>query len=196
MLNHGITSSIDVGTEAEVAVPHRDAVLHGKDLAPRAFTGILRIGSTLNGATGYEGPLHTIRVPKSADDTREDVRTVLNAGADYVIFYDGAMPFDWYKAGVDEAHKMGKPAFVRAYGPGIFPAQAAEIGASQLPHSAGVPLAIAKNPSQFRAEAHEWYKDPSLQKYYPKDAMESSLAAYDDVDTGAVRERRLKGWEN
>src|SRR6266550_8302433 len=128
MLTHGITSSIDVGTEAEVAVPHRDAALHGKDLAPRAFTGILRIGSTLNGATGYEMPLNTIRKPKSADDTREIVRTVLNAGADYVIFYDGAMPFDWYKAGVEEAHKMGKPAFVRAYGPGIFPAQAAEIG--------------------------------------------------------------------
>jgi len=249
LLNHGITSSIDVGTEAEVAVPHRDAVLHGKDLAPRAYTGILRIGSTLNGATGYEGPLHTIRVPKSADDTRDIVRTVLNAGADYVIFYDGAMPFDWYKAGVEEAHKMGKPAFVRAYGPGIFPAQAAEIGAAQLPHSAGIPLAIARNPSQFRqgrddrneldkyadmddakaadliktlvahhvslvptfiinyrgypkewaqfrAEAHEWYKDPNLQKYYPKEAMESSLAAYDDVDTGDVRARRLKGWEN
>ncbi|HKC56900.1 MAG TPA: amidohydrolase family protein, partial [Vicinamibacterales bacterium] len=249
MLNHGITSSIDVGTEAEVAVPHRDAVLHGKDLAPRAFTGILRIGSTLNGATGYEGPLHTIRVPKSADDTREVVRTVLNAGADYVIFYDGAMPFDWYKAGVEEAHKMGKPAFVRAYGPGISPAQAAEIGAAQLPHSAGIPLAIAKTPSQFRqgrddrneldkyadmddakaadlikalvahhvslvptffinyrgypndwaefrAEAHEWYKDANLQKYYPKEPMEASLAAYDDVDAGALRERRLKGWEN
>jgi hypothetical protein len=150
MLNYGITSSIDVGTEAEVAVPHRDAALHGKDLAPRAFTGILRIGSTLNGETGYEMPLNTIRKPKSAEDTREIVRTVLNAGADYVIFYDGAMPLDWYKAGVDEAHKMGKPAFVRAYGPGIFPAQAAEIGAAQLPHSAGIPLAIAKNPSQFR----------------------------------------------
>ncbi len=26
--------------------------------------------------------------------------------------------------------------------------------------------------------------------------MEASLAAYDDVDQGAVRERRLKGWEN
>jgi hypothetical protein len=249
MLNHGITSSIDVGTEAEVAVPHREAVLHGKDLAPRAFTGILRIGSTLNGATGYEGPLHTIRVPKSADDTRAIVRTVLNAGADYVIFYDGAMPFAWYKAGVEEAHKMGKPAFVRAYGPGIFPAQAAELGAAQLPHSAGIPLAIAKNPSQFRqgrddrneldkyadmddakaadlirtlvarrvalvptfiinyrgypkewtqfrAEAHEWYKDPNLQKYYPREARELSLSAYDDVDQGALRERRLKGWEN
>ena len=249
MLNHGITSSIDVGTEAEVAVPHRDAVLHGKDLAPRAFTGILRIGSTLNGATGYEAPLHTIRVPKSADDTRAIVRTVLNAGADYVIFYDGALPFDWYKAGVEEARKMGKPAFVRAYGPGIFPSQAAEIGATQLPHSAGIPLAIARNPSQFRqgrddraeldkyadmddakaaalvktlvahhvalvptfiinyrgypkewaqfrAEAPEWYKDPNLQKYYPREVMELSLAAYDDVDRGEVRERRLKGWEN
>jgi hypothetical protein len=249
LLNHGITSSIDVGTEAEVAVPHRDAVLHGKDLAPRAFTGILRIGSVLNGETGYEMPLNTIRRPKSLEDTQEVVRTVLNAGADYVIFYDGAMPFEWYKAGVEEAHKMGKPAFVRAYGPGIFPAQAAEIGAMQLPHSAGIPLAIAKNPSQFRqgrddrneldkyadmddakaadliktlvshhtalvptffinyhgypkdwaefrAEAHEWYKDPNLQRYYPKVAMEESLAAYDDVDTGAVRERRLKGWEN
>jgi hypothetical protein len=159
------------------------------------------------------------------------------------------MPLDYYKAGVDEAHKLGKPAFVRAYGPGIFPAQAAEIGAAQLPHSAGVPIAIAKNPSQFRqgrddrneldkyadmddakaadlvktlvahhvalvptfminyrgypknwdqytAEAHEWFKDPNLLHYYPKEAMESALAAYTGVDQGAVRERRLKGWEN
>ena len=32
----------------------------------------------------------------------------------------------------------------------IFPAQAAENGAAQLPHSAGIPLAVARNPSQFR----------------------------------------------
>ena len=129
---------------------------------------------------------------------------------------------------------MGKPAFTRAYGPGLFPAQAAELGAAQLPHSAGVPLAIAKNPSQFRqgrddrneldkyadmddakaaalvktlvehhvalvptfminyrgypknwdrytAEAHEWFKDPNLLKYYPAEARESALAAYTDV---------------
>ena len=248
MLNHGITASIDVGTDQETAVPHRDSVLHGKVLAPRSYTGIVRIGSQLD-ETGFEMPLNTIRKPHSLEDTREIVRTVLNAGADYVIFYDGAMPFDWYKAGVEEAHKMGKPAFVRAYGPGIFTAQAAEIGAAQLPHSAGVPLAIAKNPSQFRqgrddrneldkyadmddakavaliktlvehhvalvptfminyrgypkdwgrytAEAHEWFKDPNLLKYYPAEAMHSALTAYDEIDQGAVRERRLKGWEN
>ena len=249
MLNHGITATIDVGTDQETAVPHRDSVLHGKVLAPRSYTGILRIGSTNNAATGFEMPLNTIRVPTSADDARAVVRTVLNAGADYVIFYDGAMPLDYYKAGIDEAHKLGKPAFVRAYGPGIFPAQAAELGAAQLPHSAGIPLAIAKNPSQFRqgrddrneldkyadmddtkaadliktlvehhvmlvptfminyrgypkdwdrytAEAHAWFKDPNLLKYYPAEAMESALAAYVEIDEGAVRQRRLKGWEN
>ena len=249
MLNHGITSSIDVGTESETAVPHRDAVLHGKDLGPRTFTGILRIGSTLNGATGFEMPLNTIRVPTSADDTRAIVRTVLGAGADYVIFYDGALPYEYYKAGVEEAHSLGKPAFVRAYGPGIFPAQAATLGAAQLPHSAGIPLAIAKNPSQFRqgrddrneldkygdmddakaadliktlidrhvtlvptfminyggyprewdrftAEAHDWFKDADLAKYYRAGARDAALAQYDVVDRGALRERRLKGWDN
>src|SRR4051812_32781342 len=98
LLIHGITSTIDVGTDQETAVPHRDSVLHGKVLAPRSYTGIVRIASTMNGETGFEMPLNTIRVPKSADDTRAVVRTVLNAGADYVIFYDGAMPLEYYKA--------------------------------------------------------------------------------------------------
>ena len=53
-----------------------------------------------------------------------------------------------------------------------------------------------KEWAQFRTEAHEWYKDPNLQKYYPKVAMEESLRQYETVDAGAVRERRLKGWEN
>jgi hypothetical protein len=249
LMIHGITSTIDVGTDQETAVPHRDSVLHGKVLAPRSYTGILRIGSTLNGETGFEMPLNTVRVPKSVDDARAVVRTVLNAGADYVIFYDGALPLDYYKAGIDEAHKMGKPAFVRAYGPGIFPAQAAMLGAAQLPHSAGIPLAIAKNPSQFRQgrddrneldkygdmddvkaadliktliEHHVVLVPTFMINYrgYPKNwdlytpkrtsgsriPISSSttrpkrwsrrLAAYDDVDSGALRERRLKGWDN
>ena len=150
MLTRGITASIDVGTEAETAVPHRDSVLHGKVLAPRAFTGILRIGSTLANATGYESPLNTIRVPKSVDDARAIVKLVLDSGADYAIFYDGAMPLEYYKAGLEEGRRQGKPVFVRAYGPGIFPAQAAELGARQLPHSAGAGVAVTTDPSRFK----------------------------------------------
>ena len=142
MLNHGITASIDVGTDQETAVPHRDSVLHGKVLAPRSYTGIVRIGSQLD-ETGFEMPLNTIRKPHSLEETREIVRTVLNAGADYVIFYDGAMPFDWYKAGVEEAHKMGKPAFVRAYGPESSRRRRPRLG----PHSCRTPPG-SRSPSR------------------------------------------------
>jgi len=118
-----------------------------------------------------------------------------------------------------------------------------------LPHSAGIPLAIASNPSQFRqgrddrneldkyadmddakaadliktlvehhvalvptfminyggypkewdqftAEAREWFRDPNLTKYYRPEAMDAALAQYGNIDRGALRERRLKGWEN
>jgi len=41
-----------------------------------------------------------------------------------------------------------------------------------------------KDWAEFRAEAHEWCKGANLQKYYPKPAMEESLA------------RRLKDWES
>ena len=40
MLNHGVTSTIDVGTTGETAAPYRDAVFHGKARGPRTFTGI------------------------------------------------------------------------------------------------------------------------------------------------------------
>jgi len=51
LMIHGITSTIDVGTDQETAVPHRDSVLHGKVLAPRSYTGIVRIGSRRSAAS-------------------------------------------------------------------------------------------------------------------------------------------------
>src|SRR5258706_245231 len=62
LLNHGITASIDVGTDQETAVPHRDSVLHGKVLAPRSYTGIVRIGSQLY-QTGFPVPRNPIPKP-------------------------------------------------------------------------------------------------------------------------------------
>ena len=53
-----------------------------------------------------------------------------------------------------------------------------------------------KDWDRYTSEAHEWFKDPNLLKYYPAEAMNSALAAYTDIEQGAVRERRLKGWEN
>lgn len=150
MLRHGITSTIDVGTNAETAVPHREAILHGKAVGPRPFTGISRIASVPSSQPGFETPLATIRRPSSPDDTRAIVRAFVQAGADYIIFYDGALPLEYYQAGADEAARLGKPVFARAYGPGMFPADAAAFGAAQLPHSAGVGVAVTTDPGRFK----------------------------------------------
>ncbi len=152
MLNYGITSTVDVGTTGETAVPYRDAVMHGKARGPRAFTGVSRLSANPNAlvATGFENPLTHTRVPKSAEETRQLVRAWANAGADYILTYDGALPMDYYVAAFDEAKKAGKPIYARAYGPVLFPKDAAMLGAGALPHSAGVGIAVTKDPSKFK----------------------------------------------
>ena len=152
MLNHGITSTIDVGTTGETAVPYRDAVFHDKVRGPRAFTGVSRLSVNPNAlvSTGLENPLTHTRVPKSAEETRQFVRAWIAAGADYILTYDGALPMDYYQAAFDEANKAGKPVFTRAYGPVLFPKEAALLGAANLPHSAGIGIAVTKDPSKFK----------------------------------------------
>ena len=152
MLNHGITSTIDVGTTGESAVPYRDAVFHDKARGPRAFTGVSRLSVNPNPlvSTGLENPLTHTRVPKSAEETRQLVRAWIAAGADYILTYDGALPMDYYQAAYDEANKAGKPLYARAYGPVLFPKDAALLGAANLPHSAGIGIAVTKDPSKFK----------------------------------------------
>src|SRR5262245_1004818 len=118
MLNHGVTSTIDVGTTGETAVPYREAVFREKARGPRTFTGISRLSVNPNALvnTGLENPLTHTRVPKSAEETRQLVKAWIAAGADYILTYDGALPMDYYQAAFDEAKKANIPVFARAYG--------------------------------------------------------------------------------
>lgn len=152
MLNHGVTSTIDVGTTGETAVPYREAVFRGKARGPRTFTGISRLSVNPNALvnTGLENPLTHTRVPKSAEETRQLVKTWIAAGADYILTYDGALPMDYYKAAFDEARQANIPVFARAYGPVLFAKDAAMLGASNLPHSAGIGIAVTRDPSKWR----------------------------------------------
>jgi hypothetical protein len=152
MLNHGVTSTIDVGTTGETAVPYREAVFHEKAKGPRAFTGVSRLSVNANPlvSTGLENPLTHTRVPKSAEETRQFVRAWIAAGADYILTYDGALPMEYYQAAFEEANKANKPVFTRAYGPVLFPKDAALLGSANLPHSAGVGIAVTKDPSKFK----------------------------------------------
>lgn len=150
LLNYGITSTIDVGTSGETAVPYRDAVFHGKLRAPRTFTSLSRLVAAPEGnATGLESPFTPSRVPASAQHARELVKLWIDAGADYVILDDGGLPAETARAAFDEALKAGKPVFTRAYGPVMFPQDAARLGSASLPHSAGIGIAVTRDPSKW-----------------------------------------------
>src|SRR5918995_4451727 len=53
---------------------------------------------------------------------------------------------DYYRAGFEEARKLGKPVFTRAYGPIFGPREAAMMRSKNLPHSAGIGRTVAKTP--------------------------------------------------
>jgi len=146
MLNHGITSTIDVANPGEIAVPFRDATLHGRIRGPRPFTGVTRMMKSAPGNTGLESTLTPPRVPKSAQEARDFVKDVVASGADYVILQDGGLPLEYYQAAFDEANKAHKPVFTRSYGPIFGPREAAMLGTRNLPHSAGIGTVVAKNP--------------------------------------------------
>jgi len=146
MLNHGITSTIDVGIAGEIGAAFRDGVLMGKIRAPRPFTGISRLTTEPAGGTGLETILTPGRTPSSEAETRELVRAFIAGGADIVMFQDGTLPLEYYRAGIDEAHRAGMPVSTRAYGPIFGPLEAAELGSNMLPHSAGIGRLITRNP--------------------------------------------------
>ncbi len=146
MLNHGITSTIDVGIAGEIGAAFRNGVLKGKIRGPRPFTGISRLTTRPAGDTGLETVLTPGRTPSSTDETRELVRAFIAGGADIVMFQDGTLPLEYYRAGFDEAKKAGMPVSTRAYGPIFGPREAAELGSNMLPHSAGIGRLITRNP--------------------------------------------------
>jgi imidazolonepropionase-like amidohydrolase len=250
LLNYGVTSTIDVGTSGQDAVPYRDAVFHGKLRGPRTFTGISRlVAEPENFGTGLESPYTPSRVPGSVQAARDLVRLWIEAGADYVIMDDGSLPTDQARAAFEEARKAGRPVFTRAYGPVMFPKDAAMMGSRSLPHSAGSGIAVTKDPSKwnkgrddrneldrfaemdegkardliqvlvtnnvmlvptfvinfpgypgdwerFAAEGRQMFADPTLLTYYPAGAIQSVFNRYTNIDQGALRERRIKGYEN
>ena len=252
LIYHGVTSTIDVGTSGETAVPYRDAVFHGKFLGPRAFTGVSRLAAEYDRvSTGLEGLMTPTQFPKSVQEARDFVKLWIAAGADYIIFDDGGLSMEISRAIFDEAGKANKPVFTRAYGPVMFPKDAALLGSGSLPHSAGIGLAVAKDPSKwearrddrneldryaemddakardliallvqhkvalvptfvinfpgypkdwarYEAEARQMFTDKNLLAYYPANAVQSVFARFERgrVDQGAVRERRMRGYQN
>lgn len=249
MLNHGITSTIDISNGGEVSVAHRDGVFLGKIRGPRTFTGPGRIDGVRvpRWSTGLESKGTPGFVPKSVQEARDHVKYLIASGADYINIQDGSLPMEILEAAFDEAKRAGKAVLMRPYGPVAYPRDAARLGASGLTHSAGVAYSVGKDKptvgrsdqleldlysdmdeakakdliqtlvehktalvpnfvmqypgypkdwSRFEMEARKLFSDQNLLAYYPPDMRVEVLESFSRGDRGAVRERRMEGWQN
>jgi imidazolonepropionase-like amidohydrolase len=129
LLTHGITTIRNPGGPTEQSVALRDNVSEGKIVGPQIFTA----GQLLN-TPQIPVPFVEKRV-QTEQDVRQEVRTQVVAGVDYIKLYVGLTP-DLVKAAIDEAHFYGKKVIGHLYMTGW--TDAANLGIDALTH--GVPV--------------------------------------------------------
>jgi imidazolonepropionase-like amidohydrolase len=108
LLTHGITTIRNPGGPTEQSVALRDNVSEGRIVGPQIFTA----GQLLN-TPQIPVPFVEKRV-QTEQDVRQEVRTQVVAGVDYIKLYVGLTP-DLVKAAIDEAHFYRKKVIGHLY---------------------------------------------------------------------------------
>jgi imidazolonepropionase-like amidohydrolase len=144
MLNHGVTSFTGIGDNGEAGVFMHEGILKGRIVAPRPWDAPVHFQEFAN-LNGLESPYFQLKVLNTADEAREWTRRVLALGGDGIFFQNGRAKDEVVRMAFEAAHKAGKPGFIRATGPEIFPKKAADLGADAIPLSAGVSEEVASN---------------------------------------------------
>ena len=129
LLTHGITTVRNPGGPTEQSVALRDNVSEGRIVGPQIFTA----GQLLN-TPQIPVPFVEKKV-QTEQDVRQEVRTQVLAGVDYIKLYVGLTP-DLVKAAIDEAHFYGKKVIGHLYMTSW--TDAANLGIDALTH--GVPV--------------------------------------------------------
>jgi imidazolonepropionase-like amidohydrolase len=129
LLTHGVTTIRNPGGPTEQSVALRENVSEGKIVGPQIFTA----GQLLN-TPKIPVPFVEKRV-QTEQDVRQEVRTQVVAGVDYIKLYVGLTP-DLVKAAIDEAHFYEKKVIGHLYMTSW--TDAANLGIDALTH--GVPV--------------------------------------------------------
>ncbi|HEX6083235.1 MAG TPA: GNAT family N-acetyltransferase [Thermoanaerobaculia bacterium] len=101
LLQQGVTTIRDPGSETEAAVTLRDLVNRGAAKGPRIFTA----GRIINQSPFHPEPFLPV---VTAGDVRREIRWQKAAGVDAIKIY-GSMTPELTKVAVDEAHAAGLP---------------------------------------------------------------------------------------
>ena len=243
-LHHGVTSQIDIGLGGEVSIAARDAVNAGLQRGPREWIGIAHFGAVdPEDFTGYETPYDGRQLPQTFEELQNHTRLLLDAGADMIMFHNGAWDPQWVEWSCNEAHSRNKPCFQRASGPRTGIVEAAEAGIDVVHHARGasayivrdgvdvnntldhfanmdeakaaelidilvreevylVPNIIHDSPGyprdwpQMQAAYEELFSNPALLAYFDPAFLRRLRRTRSNVNTGALRERRMPGYQN
>ena len=101
LLEHGVTTIRDPGSETEAAVTLRRMLEKGDAAEPRLITA----GRILNASSFAPEPFIEVRTP---DDVRREIAWQKAAGVDFIKVY-ASMPLDLVKVAIDEAHRLQLP---------------------------------------------------------------------------------------
>jgi imidazolonepropionase-like amidohydrolase len=191
LLRFGVTTIRDPAAPAEQAVAVRDSVARGRLPGPRIFTA----GPVID-ASEFPGLVETARTP---DEVRTVVRRHAAAGVDHIKLYTSLRP-DAIKAGIEEAHALGKKAIGHLFATSW--TEAADMGIDFLEHA--FPLSprllpperraawlknMARN-ARFMLQWHEYY-DPAAAE---ADSMLRALVANRVVHTPTLAIFEAVAW--
>jgi imidazolonepropionase-like amidohydrolase len=143
LLAFGITTIRDPAAPAEVAVAIRDSVARGQLPGPRIFTA----GPVID-AADFAGLVEVARTP---EEVRSAVRRQAAVGVDHIKLYTSYRP-DVIKAGIEEAHALGKKVIGHLFATSW--TEAADLGIDFLEHA--FPLSPRLLPPERRAA---WLKN-------------------------------------
>ena len=245
-LHWGVTSQVDIGLGGEISIAARDAVNAGVQRGPREWVGIAHYGAIdPSDLTGYETPFDGRQLPQTFDALQTHTRTLLDAGADMIMFHDGNWDPAWVKWACDLSHMRDKPCFMRATGPKMGLAAAANAGIDVVHHARGaseavvrtgampqgnteldrfalmddakardliqllvreqvylVPNIIHESPgyprdwAQMQAAYETQFTNPAFLAYYDPAFRRQLEQTRRNINTGALRERRMPGYQN
>ena len=171
LLDHGVTTVRDPGSETEAAVTLRRMLEERKVVGPRLFTA----GRIINASAFNPEPFMPVR---TADDVRREIRWQAAAGVDFIKVYASMTP-ELLKVAIDEAHAHKLPVIGHLHMTTW--TEAAKLGIDAIAH--GAPWA----PEYLPADKREAYQPSLFARAYWLEHIDLASPVFRELTDALVR---------
>lgn len=151
-LHYGVTSAMVSGGRNNTGLADRDAINHGIYRGPRLFQTAVTIngpGPNLDRGQNYAPGVGSRRI-YTGEEGVEHVRTLHEAGVDFITFQNGDGPPELFAPAVEEAQDLGMGVVFRAMGPQTRAREVCEMGDGiVIVHTGNVGTQIATDEAKW-----------------------------------------------